>query len=111
MNALMTIGSFVGAPFLALGDVIGRRGINFLGNAIVILAAVLQAFSTNLAMFMVGRFLLGFGSAMMSSAQVNLPFHFHAHRKGIRCFYCFMRSIEASRITLQAHSGSREQHD
>lgn len=71
MNALMTIGSFCGAPFLALGDVIGRRGINFLGNAIVILAAFLQAFSTNLAMFMVGRFLLGFGSALMSSSQVG----------------------------------------
>ncbi|KAH8602029.1 MFS sugar transporter-like protein [Bisporella sp. PMI_857] len=69
LNALMTIGSFCGSPFLALSDVIGRRGVNFLGNAIVIVAAILQGCSTNIAMFMVGRFLLGFGSGMMSSAQ------------------------------------------
>jgi hypothetical protein len=33
-NALMTIGSVCAAPFLSFGDVIGRRGINFVGNAI-----------------------------------------------------------------------------
>ncbi|KAI9051753.1 hypothetical protein LZ554_004793 [Drepanopeziza brunnea f. sp. 'monogermtubi'] len=69
INALMTIGTVCGAPFLALSDVIGRRGINFLGNFIVILAALLQGLSTNLAMFMAGRFFLGFGSALMSAPQ------------------------------------------
>jgi hypothetical protein len=42
MNALMTIGNFCDAPFLGLSDIIGRRGINFVGNAIVIVAAILQ---------------------------------------------------------------------
>ncbi|KAJ9137145.1 Sugar transporter [Pleurostoma richardsiae] len=69
INGLMTIGNFVGAPFLALGDVIGRRGVNFLGNFIVIVAAFMQGFSPNLACFMVGRFLLGFGSSMCSAPQ------------------------------------------
>lgn len=55
MNALMTIGSFCGSPFLSLADVIGRRGINFLGNAIVIVAAVIQTFSVNVGMFMVSH--------------------------------------------------------
>jgi MFS family permease len=91
MNALMTIGSFVGSPFLGLGDIIGRRGINFLGNAIVIVAAILQGCATNLAMFMVGRFLLGFGSALMSSSQYMgeiAPAHLRGRLVGIfgACF-------------------------
>jgi len=69
MNALMTIGNFCGAPFLGLADIIGRRGINFVGNFIVIVAAILQGCAVNLGMFMAGRFLLGFGSALMSSPQ------------------------------------------
>lgn len=65
----MTIGNFCGAPFLALGDVIGRRGVNFAGNIIVIIAALLQGLAPNLAALMVGRFLLGFGSSMASAPQ------------------------------------------
>lgn len=69
INGLMTIGNFLGAPFLALGDVIGRRGINFLGNFIVIVAALLQGLAPNLPALMIGRFLLGFGSSMASAPQ------------------------------------------
>ncbi|KAK7730502.1 hypothetical protein SLS63_005747 [Diaporthe eres] len=69
INGLMTIGNFCGAPFLALGDVIGRRGVNFAGNTIVIIAALLQGLAPNLAALMVGRFLLGFGSSMASAPQ------------------------------------------
>lgn len=65
----MTVGNFLGAPFLALGDVIGRRGVNFLGNFIVIVAALIQGFAPNLACLMVGRFLLGFGSSIASAPQ------------------------------------------
>lgn len=69
INGLMTIGNFMGAPFLALGDVIGRRGINFVGNAIVIVAALVQGLAPNLHALMIGRFLLGFGSSMASAPQ------------------------------------------
>lgn len=65
----MTIGNFLGAPFLALGDVIGRRGVNFLGNLIVVIAALVQGLAPNLPALMVGRFLLGFGSSMASAPQ------------------------------------------
>lgn len=50
INALRIIGNFCGAPFMTFADVVGRRGINFIGNAIVLTAAVLQAFSTNMSM-------------------------------------------------------------
>ncbi|GAB5585963.1 hypothetical protein Unana1_00863 [Umbelopsis nana] len=67
--ALMTIGNIVGAPFLSLGDVIGRRGINVLGNLIVIIASLVQGLAQNLPTLMAGRFLMGFGSALMSNPQ------------------------------------------
>lgn len=69
MNALMSIGTVCGAPFMALADIIGRRGINFAGNFIVIIAAILQGCATNMPMFMAGRFFMGFGTALMSSSQ------------------------------------------
>lgn len=69
ITALMRIGTVVGAPFLALNDKIGRRGVNFLGNSLVICAALMQALAPNLSCFMAGRFFLGFGSALMSSPQ------------------------------------------
>ncbi|EKV05987.1 Major facilitator superfamily domain, general substrate transporter [Penicillium digitatum] len=69
INALMQIGIVCGAPFMGLADVIGRRGINFTGNAIVIFASLMQGLATNLPMFMAGRFFMGFGSSLMSSSQ------------------------------------------
>ncbi|KAL0932289.1 MFS sugar transporter [Colletotrichum truncatum] len=69
INALMQIGSFVGAPFLSYGDVLGRRGVNFLGNALVIIAAIMQALAPNLACLMAGRLVLGFGTALCTAPQ------------------------------------------
>ncbi|CAI7635541.1 unnamed protein product [Penicillium glandicola] len=69
INALMQIGTVCGAPFMGLADVIGRRGINFAGNAIVLFAALMQGLAVNLPMFMAGRFFMGFGTALMSSSQ------------------------------------------
>ncbi|KAH8898367.1 general substrate transporter [Thozetella sp. PMI_491] len=86
INALMQIGTFVGAPFLALSDVIGRRGINFLGNAIVIVAALMQGLAPNLPCFMIGRFLLGFGTALCSAPQYMAeiaPVHLRGRLVGI----------------------------
>src|SRR5690242_4684824 len=77
----MRIGTVVGAPFLALNDKIGRRGVNFLGNFLVICAALMQALAPNLSCFMAGRFFLGVGSALMSSPQYIAEFA-PAHLRG-----------------------------
>ena len=87
----MTIGNFCGSYFLALQDVYGRRAVNFGGNAIVIVAGLMQGLSTNLGVFMAGRFLLGFGSALMSSSQYMAeiaPLHMRGRLVGIfgACF-------------------------
>ncbi|RAO71487.1 uncharacterized protein BHQ10_007499 [Talaromyces amestolkiae] len=91
ITALMSVGNIAGAPFLSLADVIGRRGINFIGNLIVIAAAVLQGCAPNIKVLMAGRFLLGFGSAMMSSSQYMgeiAPVHLRGRLVGIfgACF-------------------------
>ena len=91
LNALMNIGIICGSPFLAFSDVIGRRGINFTGNAFVVLASFLQCFAPSLPMFMAGRFLLGFGSGIMSSPQYIAevaPVHLRGRMVGIfgACF-------------------------
>ncbi|KFX99469.1 hypothetical protein V495_05708 [Pseudogymnoascus sp. VKM F-4514 (FW-929)] len=91
LNALMNVGTMCGAPFLTFSDHIGRRGINFTGNAFVILAAILQGCATNMPMFMVGRFILGFGSAIMSSPQYMAevsPAHYRGRLVGLfgACF-------------------------
>ena len=91
ITALMTIGNFCGSYFLALQDVYGRRAVNFAGNAIVIVAGLMQGLSTNLGVFMAGRFLLGFGSALMSSSQYMAeiaPLHMRGRLVGIfgACF-------------------------
>lgn len=105
LNALMTIGIFVGSPFLGLGDVIGRRGINFAGNAFVILGALLQAFSKNISMLMAARFVLGFGSGMMSSSQYMAeiaPVHLRGRLVGMfgACFQVGSLATGAAMIGL-----------
>lgn len=69
INALMQIGTFVGAPFLALSDVVGRRGINFAGNFLTVVGAFMQGAAPNLATLMAGRLILGFGTALCTAPQ------------------------------------------
>ncbi|KAI4599998.1 hypothetical protein KJ359_001099 [Pestalotiopsis sp. 9143b] len=91
INALMTVGTFVGAPFLALGDTFGRRGVNFIGNFLVVIAALLQGLAPNLPCFFIGRLLLGFGTALCTAPQYMAeiaPLHLRGRLVGIfgACF-------------------------
>ena len=69
INALMLIGSFVGSPFLTFSDVYGRRSVNFVGNALTIVAAFMQGNAPNVACLLAARFILGFGTGMCTSCQ------------------------------------------
>ncbi|KAK6610386.1 sugar transporter [Botrytis cinerea] len=105
LNALMTIGTICGAPFMAFADIIGRRGINFAGNFIVLVASLLQAFAVNMPMFMAGRFFLGFGSALMSSPQYVAevaPTHLRGRLVGLfgACFQVGSLCMNAGLIGL-----------
>ncbi|KAM0543858.1 hypothetical protein ACHAPJ_012095 [Fusarium lateritium] len=86
INALMTIGNFCGAPFLCFADKIGRRSVNFIGCFLTIVAAIIQCFSPNVRLFMFGRFVLGFGTALCTSSQYIAeiaPPHIRGHIVGI----------------------------
>ncbi|KAJ5174411.1 uncharacterized protein N7482_000288 [Penicillium canariense] len=112
INALMSIGTVCGAPFMALADVIGRRGINFLGNAIVIFAAILQGCAINLPMFMAGRFFMGFGTALMSSSQYIgeiSPIHLRGRMVGFfgACFQVGSLAMLGAMIGLANLAGNK----
>ncbi|KAJ5132834.1 hypothetical protein N7448_006992 [Penicillium atrosanguineum] len=111
INALMSIGTVCGAPFMALADVVGRRGINFIGNAIVIFAAILQGCAINLPMFMAGRFFMGFGTALMSSSQYIgeiAPLHLRGRMVGFfgACFQVGSLVMLGAMIGLSNLSGN-----
>ncbi|KAF3911787.1 hypothetical protein AA313_de0207001 [Arthrobotrys entomopaga] len=106
LNALMTIGNFCGSPFLALGDVIGRRGVNWLGNLLVCIASIMQAFAVNIQMLMFARFLLGFGTGLMSSSQYMAevsPIHLRGRLVGIfgACFQIGALTTSGAMIGFQ----------
>ncbi|KAK3933727.1 putative mfs sugar transporter protein [Diplogelasinospora grovesii] len=111
INALMLIGTFVGAPFLSLSDVVGRRGINFIGNLIVVVAALMQGLAPNLPCFMIGRFLLGFGTAMCSSSQYMAeiaPVHLRGRLVGVfgACFQIGSIIMSCAMIGFAEWSGN-----
>jgi MFS family permease len=110
----MTIGTVCGAPFLSLADIIGRRGINFVGNLIVLLAALLQGFAQNVPMFMAGRFFLGFGSALMSAPQYMgevSPAHLRGRLVGLfgACFQIGSLGMGAALIGFNSMKGNNWQ--
>ncbi|KAJ5288001.1 hypothetical protein N7478_003687 [Penicillium angulare] len=111
INALMSIGTVCGAPFMSLADVFGRRGINFAGNAIVIVAAILQGCAINLHMFMAGRFFMGFGTALMSSSQYIgevAPLHLRGRMVGFfgACFQVGSLVMLGAMIGLESLPGN-----
>ncbi|KAF7714583.1 MFS-type Sugar/inositol transporter [Penicillium ucsense] len=111
INALMSIGTVCGAPFMGFADVIGRRGINFTGNAIVIFAAILQGCAPNLPAFMAGRFFMGFGTSLMSSSQYIgeiAPVHLRGRMVGFfgACFQVGSLGCLGAMIGLSNLSGN-----
>ncbi|KAL4810036.1 general substrate transporter [Aspergillus unguis] len=111
INALMNIGNVCGAPFLALSDIIGRRSVNFIGNLIVIVASIMQATAPNLKVFMAGRFLMGFGSALLSSSQYVgeiAPVHLRGLLVGIfgACFQIGSLCMTAAMIGISKLEGN-----
>jgi MFS family permease len=68
-NQKINSGSMVGAPFAAIiSDKLGRRKGMFIGGFVIILGAIIAASGTTVAQLVVGRFVLGFGIAIMTVA-------------------------------------------
>jgi MFS family permease len=73
MSAIMSLGSICStpiAPFVA--DKYGRRWGITTGSIIMIAGAILQCESTNFAMFVISRFILGFGLSFATTASPSM---------------------------------------
>ncbi|KAL2127146.1 hypothetical protein VTI74DRAFT_11254 [Chaetomium olivicolor] len=67
--SLYPVGSMIGAPFAAvLSDRFGRRKGMFVGAIVINIGMIIISTSHHLAQFIVGRFVLGFGIAIMTVA-------------------------------------------
>ncbi|CRK15434.1 hypothetical protein BN1723_010663 [Verticillium longisporum] len=62
LNAVIGLGCIVATPFISfVGDRWGRRFGIFFGAVIMLVGGVIQGASINIAMFVVSRFIIGFG--------------------------------------------------
>ncbi|PGH08297.1 hypothetical protein AJ80_07893 [Polytolypa hystricis UAMH7299] len=67
MNAMYPVGKFIGVlPTTWLSDRYGRKPPMYIGLVVLIIGAAIQGAAQNLAMFIVGRFLVGLGAAFVS---------------------------------------------
>jgi MFS family permease len=83
--AIYNIGSIAALPFTGpINDYLGRRIGMFAGALLIIIGTCVQAPSTNLNMFIGGRFVLGFGVSFCSvSAPCYVSEMSHPRWRGI----------------------------
>ncbi|KAH6662929.1 general substrate transporter [Plectosphaerella plurivora] len=73
MSAAMSLGSIFSTPIAPwVADRYGRRWGITVGSIIMIAGAIMQCESVNLAMFIVSRFILGFGLSFATTAAPSL---------------------------------------
>ena len=65
--ASIYIGNFVASAFVWLSDIIGRRGVTFLGSVITIIGAIIQVTAPNYVSLIVGRLFTGGGGALTAT--------------------------------------------
>ncbi|KAL2021382.1 hypothetical protein VTK56DRAFT_7247 [Thermocarpiscus australiensis] len=104
--SLYTVGSMVGAPFAAiLSDRFGRPKSMFTGASIIILGMIIVSTANHIAQFVVGRFVLGFGVAIMTvcapaySIEIAPP-HWRGRCTGFYNCGWFGGSIPAAIVTF-----------
>ncbi|WVW87123.1 hypothetical protein I302_109180 [Kwoniella bestiolae CBS 10118] len=103
--SLYTVGAMVGAPFAAiLSDRLGRRKAMVCGSITIITGMIIAATSKHVAQFVVARFILGFGIAIMTVAapaySIEIaPPHWRGRCTGFYNCGWFGGSIPAAAVT------------
>ncbi|WWC66064.1 uncharacterized protein I303_108686 [Kwoniella dejecticola CBS 10117] len=103
--SLYTVGAMVGAPFAAvLSDKLGRRRAMLSGSIVIIVGMVIAATAKHVAQFVVARFVLGFGIAIMTVAapaySIEIaPPHWRGRCTGFYNCGWFGGSIPAAAVT------------
>lgn len=66
--SIYSVGNMLGSPFAAvLSDRLGRRKTMFCGGVVILLGMIIISTANTIPQFVVGRFVLGFGIAIMVS--------------------------------------------
>ncbi|RDW59092.1 hypothetical protein BP5796_12016 [Coleophoma crateriformis] len=105
ISAIIALGAMCSAPFAPMvADHYGRRWGVTVGSIIMIGGAILQCESTNFAMFVVSRFILGFGLTFCTTASPSLVSELSHPRERVAvtalCNTCwFLGAIAAAWIT------------
>ncbi|KAK8844527.1 hypothetical protein IAR55_006373 [Kwoniella newhampshirensis] len=103
--SLYTVGAMIGAPFAAvLSDRFGRRKGMFCGGIVIILGMIIGVTSKHMAQFVVARFVLGIGIAIMTVAAPAYaieiaPPHWRGRCSGFYNCGWFGGSIPAAAVT------------
>ncbi|CAG9946395.1 unnamed protein product [Clonostachys rosea f. rosea IK726] len=104
--SIYSVGNMIGSPFAAmLSDKFGRRKAMFCGGCVIILGMIIISTSSHLAQFVVGRFVLGFGIAIMTVAapaySIEIaPPHWRGRCTGFYNCGWFGGSIPAAAVTF-----------
>ncbi|KAH6695536.1 general substrate transporter [Plectosphaerella plurivora] len=105
MGAIMSLGSICSTPIAPwVADKYGRRWGITVGSIIMIIGAIIQCESVNFAMFVVSRFILGFGLSFATTAAPSLVSELSHPKDRVTvtaiCNTCwFVGSIAAAWIT------------
>ncbi|RDW63610.1 hypothetical protein BP6252_11155 [Coleophoma cylindrospora] len=105
ISAIIALGAMCSAPFAPMvADRYGRRWGVTVGSIIMIAGAILQCESKNFAMFVVSRFILGFGLTFCTTASPSLVSELSHPRERVAvtalCNTCwFLGAIAAAWIT------------
>ncbi|CAH0046433.1 unnamed protein product [Clonostachys solani] len=108
--SIYSVGNMVGSPFAAmLSDRFGRRKAMFCGGCVIILGMIIISTASTLAQFVVGRFVLGFGIAIMTVAapaySIEIaPPHWRGRCTGFYNCGWFGGSIPAAAVTFGTNS-------
>ncbi|KAK6073296.1 hypothetical protein SCUP515_06908 [Seiridium cupressi] len=119
-TASVFIGGFLGPIFSGvLTDKFGRRPAIFHGSAITLIGVILQTAAQNIAMFVVARIILGFGSAISGIAggvylSETFPSRWRAWGVGLLNDFYYVGALIAAGITLESprwlvHEGHYEE--
>ncbi|KAH8702075.1 putative hexose carrier protein [Talaromyces proteolyticus] len=105
-TASVFIGTFFGAVISGvLADRLGRRPAIFWGSAVTLVGILLQTAAQNIAMFVVARIVLGFGSAISGVAgsvylAETFPSRWRAWGVGLLNDFYYVGALIAAGITL-----------
>lgn len=84
INAMFFVGGMVSTPFYSwISDRFGRKWCLQVGSLLTIAGALMQAFANGRALYIVARFILGFGNSLISVGPVMVAELAYPHHRAL----------------------------